>query len=1406
MADVESISLEGFETKAQTEGGEGISLEGFDTVDFTGRETITERLEREKREGIAPLITNAQRQAFFERSGINDLIREDPERLKAKAQNSLGYAEMFNIPPSQAWDLHDELSEEIGLRQEISTEEFIGGATLPVVAAGLASNPVGALLGIAVFEAIGEGESAVINLIEGEKYKAFQKKGISDLLPEDASQLTTDVVDTLDFLGKGLLAHQVFKTSPRLGERIAKQIITEHKAAETIFIDPAELRLHLQEQPSKIGATEASIIAEMKGIGALEGKALIRQSLREGVTIEIPAERITILRDRPWFAKVKQLLKIDPAKEVRTVTEEGAKTFKFGEREVKATEPEQILQLERLSIERAKLEPSKEPEAIERVAEIDREIEGIAKPEAVVETAPIENLKSTTPRTLSQIAKQDRTIIDPIKESISKGEDVPPIQVIKTDEGKLSIFDGHHRVIAHQELGIENVPIEVGVINEKGLFEVKPPPKKEIKAPTKPVAGKVKGFNPDKDSLAVFVKKSGGFDLIKEGKSGGLTGELEIIKDFGKGLVKKGSGVTVDDMLAQARAEGFAIPEDALPSDFLDILEQDLSAETKFEKVFSTAKDFELEIEQEARRLLKEEQGTQAEQDVVKLKAKIKELKEKQKERIATLKLQQRETTNERIAKVKARANAKIDKVKTAKEIVARRRQFVKSAQAQFNLTDADLRKITRRDIRLMSNFEFKQFMDDLRVKAAEFEQTAIAKNALQDLITQKQFRGWNNLRKVLKLPPINKMNEAQAIQLYEELKHFQQEDVFLTVRKLELINRTEFAGAKTIRQIIENAHKVTGIPVSELESSTVTEFDRFKPHTMLAKASPLFEYVVKKYVTRQLGADANYIKVEKEITALANAARKSRNLTAKQKISAFVSPQDKGVFEYLEADQETKLKLVENLTPEEIDYANYMQGKMAEALEYLIENEVLESTRFEGAYITHVRKGLIESIKDGGLKAGIRGLFEKFAHDEKVFNILDQSTGDILALEKFLPQSLFRTGNLDPTKNTARAFLTYWRTLETKKALDAIIPEIDALVYALEPKQITPRGLKEDKSLEKFFKEWINAQKGRAPKLLVKQGGKVDITLRALKTFTTLKDLAFNIPVGVASAVGEGANNFIQIGHKNIVKGNARKRTEQGQLILDKYEHFIGKSVWQEMIEADKDIADKANLVLFGFFHHNMVSANKTFLLGSLTDAEFQAGEISDSRLAQLKLDMGEYRQTIGSESIIGKTPEGKTFNQYKKWAVPILQSTLNNIKTIFKNKDFTSKEAWQIYRSLELVTAVAIVGALYFDGQDDNSLSGRIIRKGYREAMSVLGAINHNFWIAVPRSLQLIKDIMKGLVQLITLEEYQRGDARYGIEVGDLKGVKTLERQITPSAVRQFEGVEEKKKSITRSKIQRR
>ncbi len=729
------------------------------------------------------------------------------------------------------------------------------------------------------------------------------------------------------------------------------------------------------------------------------------------------------------------------------------------------------------------------------------------------------------------------------------------------------------------------------------------------------------------------------------------------------------------------------------------------------------------------------------------------------------------------------KSDVRIDKIKTSKDILDRRRSMIRSIQSQFNLSDANLQEITRRDIRLMNNYEFKQFLDDVKIKAVELEEKLNAKAQLMATIEELQLKKWQNLQKAYKLPSISKMTTEQLQELENVLSEYVEGDEFLSQRILEMVDRTELKGIKTIREARAALAKETGIEISNLESIQTKEMDRLSYDTALAQKNPFYNLLVTDTIKHDLQAATNYLEVEARVTPLAKASRKSR----KRGVSDVLIPQDKGVFEYIEASPERKSELAKHMSTEDLDLASYILSKGAEALEHHIMEGTLKNVRFKDAYIVHIRKGMLEEIKDSGLREALKGLFTRYEQDAQVANILDSSTGEILPLEKYFKFSAFRTGELQPSTNVAKSFLIYWQAFEKKRALDQLITKMAIYVRALEIEKKTPRGLTFDLSLDKFFKEWMNTKKGRHTKLIAKQGGKLDISLRAVGVAVTMKDLALNIPVGLASNVGEMSMNYIMLGKKANFLGVVRKNTAKGKAITEKYKNFIGKGVWEEMTEASKDIGDQLSELMFALFRYGTTSSNKTYLLGSLTKEEYLSGEISPQRLAEMKKEMGEYRHVEGSGSIIGATPEGKIFTKYKTWAVPPLTTTHSNLKKLI-NKKIGPKEAWQLYRSIEITTAVLLAGSLI--SSDDRDFLGTLRRKLYREALSILGATNPKFWLSTPRVWSWLQGITDAIGQILQFEKYKTKD--------EIKGVSKLKRELVPRAITQFDTKEDSVKSL--------
>ena len=715
--------------------------------------------------------------------------------------------------------------------------------------------------------------------------------------------------------------------------------------------------------------------------------------------------------------------------------------------------------------------------------------------------------------------------------------------------------------------------------------------------------------------------------------------------------------------------------------------------------------------------------------------------------------------------------------VKSAKDIIDRRRGFINAAKRQFGLSDTDLKKITRKDIRLMSNIEFKKFIDDLRIGAAKLAKTRDAKNRVLNLVKEKELQKVDALRKAMKLPPINKMSIEELGKLEKELEKAQVGDVFLTTRELETVKKTDLGDIKTIREARVKLAKELGVPVSSLDNIKVSELDRLRFDTALADRNPFYKMLVENTHENILIGEKSFLETETEINKLVTKARKSR----KRGIGEKLIPTDKKVFDYLSGNE----KLAKEMTSEELELANYLQVKFSDALDYLLKNEVIEKGRSN--YITNTRRGFLEAVKEDGIIKSIREVLDAHKQDEQTFQILDRSTGDILPLEKFFQFSLRRTGGIKPTKNVAKAANTYFRTLEKKKALDALIPKMDIYVRSLTPTKLTPKGLEMDRKLKTFVNEWLNNKKGRKTTLIAKQGGKIDIALSTIRSFLYFKDLAFSLPVGLASFVGEQVSTFVNIGNRLYLKGAKRSLTKQGKSIIDKYTNFIGKSVWSELKEPSKNIGDKFTEGMFGAFAQSTREANKIHLLGNLTEAEFKAGAVSPKRLAQMKIEIGKFRMLSEGKSIIGSAPEGQVITQYKTWAIPILRTITKDLSTILKTiskgdikKAITSTEMKEILRASEISSGVLFLGNKFID-EDDESFIGKMTKRLQQEALTILGALDTKTMLAAPRLTSFVENLGKALSSLIKLEEYKTKKG--------LVGVGKLKRELKPGFVRQFE-----------------
>ena len=200
----------------------------------------------------------------------------------------------------------DAYTKALGWRGIPTNQEYIGIMFTMGATAGMVLNPVATIKGLAEFMALSEAESGVISLIKGEPYKILQQKGLKDLLPSETNGVTKTLVDIIDLIAKGAVMKGIAKRSPAVIEKFTKNIATIYKLPQKTYIEADKIK-DIFQTGKKISNQELELVKDL----GLTGDQY-KQAFRQGLTIEIPLEKVVTIADKPYWAKLKSLLRIKP--------------------------------------------------------------------------------------------------------------------------------------------------------------------------------------------------------------------------------------------------------------------------------------------------------------------------------------------------------------------------------------------------------------------------------------------------------------------------------------------------------------------------------------------------------------------------------------------------------------------------------------------------------------------------------------------------------------------------------------------------------------------------------------------------------------------------------------------------------------------------------------------------------------------------------------------------------------------------------------------------------------------------------------------------------------------------------------------------------------------------------------
>ncbi len=463
-------------------------------------------------------------------------------------------------------------------------------------------------------------------------------------------------------------------------------------------------------------------------------------------------------------------------------------------------------------------------------------------------------------------------------------------------------------------------------------------------------------------------------------------------------------------------------------------------------------------------------------------------------------------------------------------------------------------------------------------------------------------------------------------------------------------------------------------------------------PTIDIKEGHPLVKKIVEGVSERMIKAEDIINERNKELDKIVTAAEKSRAklLPLDEKLRRKAYPQNKEIFQALSGEKI-------NLTSEESSAVSYLKSFFAEA------KTDLALEKYRKNYITHLEQPFMEKIITKGLFGAIKDIFRDTKQTDLPVDI-QLELDNIIGSEKFFKFALERKGGIEPSTNIRNIVNQYSHLLESKKALDQILPEGQAVT----------KNLLQGKSAV-WMKRYLQNLKGRGLDNNFRNGpmGWLAKTADAIIDIGYLKMLGLNWKSAVKNIVAGEANSWIYQDFKTYLKGKERlfsnpKRaydlaTRYGAL-EGTYSDFAQKGIgalkkYQDLAMVGQKIGE--------------IEIRSSIFASELTPEEWASGEIAPERFSHIK-DVIAKTQGIFSKwdsPLLLQTWYGRMFFQMNRWRITNISLMADIIAGSYK--DIKAGE-WKTRNVTRLGKALTAYGVGMY-------ISYQFAQAGYKTASQI-------------------------------------------------------------------------------------
>lgn len=404
-------------------------------------------------------------------------------------------------------------------------------------------------------------------------------------------------------------------------------------------------------------------------------------------------------------------------------------------------------------------------------------------------------------------------------------------------------------------------------------------------------------------------------------------------------------------------------------------------------------------------------------------------------------------------------------------------------------------------------------------------------------------------------------------------------------------------------------------------------------PTVDIKEGHPLIEKTINEITLKMTEAERAINLRNKELDQLVTKAEKSRDvlLSLDEKIKRKLAPQNKEIFKALSGEK------VE-LTAEEQAVVGYLEAFFKQA------KEDIKLDKYRKNYVTHLEQPLMEKILNDGLFKAVHDIFKIKDGDIPINVMLELD--NIIGSKKFFKYALERKGGLEPTTDIRHIVNQYSSLLETKKALDQILPEAQAITKNL----LQKKGAKWQQQL-------LQNLKGRGLDNNFRNGpmGWLAKTADAVIDYEYLKLLALNWKSPIKNIVAGETNSWIYQSFPEYLQGKKRmfQNPKKAYELASRYGILEGTfaDYAQKGIGNLKKTQD---LMMIGQ-KAGEIEIRSSIFASMLTDKEWASGEVHHTKVQKIR-DVVAKTQGIFSKwetPLLLQTWYGRMFFQMNRWRI---------------------------------------------------------------------------------------------------------------------------------------------------------